>query len=83
MTLPQVSRIAERTATLEISNTTPLPAKIYANEGIAQVVLFAADETCVAVDVHEKGKYRAQREITSPIYPAGFWATSAGMEYRL
>jgi len=36
----------EGTATLEISNTTPLPAKIYANEGIAQVVFFEADEVC-------------------------------------
>ena len=36
----------EGTATLEISNTTPLPAKIYANEGIAQVLFFQSDEPC-------------------------------------
>jgi dCTP deaminase len=36
----------EGTATLEISNTTPLPAKIYANEGIAQVLFFQSDEVC-------------------------------------
>jgi dCTP deaminase len=56
----------EGTATLEISNTTPLPAKIYANEGIAQVVFFEADETCETSYADKKGKYQAQREITLP-----------------
>ena len=53
-------------ATLEISNTTPLPAKIYANEGIAQVVFFEADETCEVSYADKKGKYQAQRDITLP-----------------
>jgi dCTP deaminase len=56
----------EGTATLEISNTTPLPAKIYANEGIAQVVFFEADEICQTSYADKKGKYQAQREITLP-----------------
>ena len=56
----------EGTATLEISNTTPLPAKIYANEGIAQVVFFEADEVCQTSYADKKGKYQAQRDITLP-----------------
>ncbi len=56
----------EGTATLEISNTTPLPAKIYANEGIAQVVFFEADEVCETSYADKKGKYQAQRDITLP-----------------
>jgi len=56
----------EGTATLEISNTTPLPAKIYANEGIAQVVFFEADDICETSYADKKGKYQAQREITLP-----------------
>jgi dCTP deaminase len=56
----------EGTATLEISNTTPLPAKIYANEGIAQVLFFEADEVCQTSYADKKGKYQAQREITLP-----------------
>jgi len=56
----------EGTATLEISNTTPLPAKIYANEGIAQVVFFEASEICETSYADKKGKYQAQREITLP-----------------
>jgi len=56
----------EGTATLEISNTTPLPAKIYANEGIAQVVFFEADEICQTSYGDKKGKYQAQRAITLP-----------------
>ena len=53
-------------ATLEISNTTPLPAKIYANEGIAQVVFFESDEICEVSYADKKGKYQAQRDITLP-----------------
>ena len=53
-------------ATLEISNTTPLPAKIYANEGIAQVVFFESDEPCDVSYADKKGKYQAQRDITLP-----------------
>jgi len=54
--------------TLEISNTTPLPARIYANEGIAQVLFFTADEgdECEVSYADKKGKYQAQRGITLP-----------------
>jgi len=54
--------------TLEISNTTPLPAKIYANEGIAQVLFFTADEgdECEISYKDKKGKYQAQKGITLP-----------------
>ena len=52
--------------TLEISNTTPLPARIYANEGIAQVVFLEADEVCETSYADRKGKYQAQREIVLP-----------------
>ena len=47
----------EGTATLEISNTTPIPAKIYANEGIAQVLFFQSDEPCATSYRDKKGKY--------------------------
>lgn len=52
--------------TLEISNTTPLPAKIYANEGIAQVLFFEADEECEVSYADKKGKYQAQKGIVLP-----------------
>jgi dCTP deaminase len=52
--------------TLEISNTTPLPAKIYANEGIAQVLFFEADEPCTTSYAEKKGKYQAQQSIVLP-----------------
>lgn len=52
--------------TLEISNTTPLPAKIYANEGIAQVVFFEADEECEISYADRKGKYQKQEGVTPP-----------------
>ncbi len=52
--------------TLEISNTTPLPAKIYANEGIAQVLFFEADEMCEVSYADKKGKYQKQIGITPP-----------------
>ena len=52
--------------TIEISNTTPLPAKIYANEGIAQVVFFEADEICEVSYADRKGKYMGQRGVTPP-----------------
>ena len=52
--------------TLEISNTTPLPAKIYANEGIAQVVFFQADEECEVSYADRKGKYQGQLGVTPP-----------------
>jgi len=56
----------EGTATLEISNTTPIPAKIYANEGIAQVLFFQSDEPCRRSYRDKKGKYQAQLEVTLP-----------------
>jgi dCTP deaminase len=52
--------------TLEISNTTPLPARIYANEGIAQVLFFEADEECEISYADKKGKYQAQQSIVLP-----------------
>ena len=52
--------------TIEISNTTPLPAKIYANEGIAQVLFFQGDEQCEVTYGDRKGKYQKQRGITLP-----------------
>jgi dCTP deaminase len=52
--------------TLEISNTTPLPAKIYANEGIAQVLFFEADEECQISYADKKGKYQKQEAIVLP-----------------
>ncbi|MCX8025016.1 MAG: dCTP deaminase [Thermanaerothrix sp.] len=52
--------------TLEISNTTPLPAKIYANEGIAQVLFFEADEVCEVSYADKKGKYQKQSGIYLP-----------------
>ena len=56
----------EGTATLEISNTTPLPAKIYANEGIAQVLFFESDEICERSYGDKQGKYLKQLEVTLP-----------------
>ena len=55
--------------TLEISNTTPLPARIYANEGIAQVLFFESDEECMTSYGDKKGKYQAQTGITLPKVP--------------
>jgi dCTP deaminase len=52
--------------TLEISNTTPLPAKIYANEGIAQVIFFESDETCMVSYADRQGKYQGQLGIVLP-----------------
>lgn len=52
--------------TLEISNTTPLPAKIYANEGIAQVLFFEADQVCEVSYADKKGKYQKQQDIVLP-----------------
>lgn len=52
--------------TLEISNTTPLPAKIYANEGLAQVLFFEADEECEISYADKKGKYQGQQSIVLP-----------------
>jgi deoxycytidine triphosphate deaminase len=56
----------EGIVTLEVSNTTPLPAKIYANEGIAQVLFFESDEECETSYADKKGKYQAQKKLTLP-----------------
>jgi dCTP deaminase len=52
--------------TLEISNTTPLPARIYANEGIAQVLFFESDEACETSYADRQGKYQGQQGIVLP-----------------
>jgi dCTP deaminase len=52
--------------TIEISNTTPLPAKIYANEGIAQVLFFQGDAPCEVSYADKKGKYQGQRGVVLP-----------------
>ena len=52
--------------TLEVSNTTPLPAKIYAHEGIAQVLFFESDESCAISYADRQGKYQAQQGIELP-----------------
>jgi dCTP deaminase len=52
--------------TLEISNTTPLPARVYANEGIAQVLFFESDEICETSYADRKGKYQKQQSIVLP-----------------
>jgi dCTP deaminase len=52
--------------TLEISNTTPLPAKVYANEGIAQVLFFQSDEPCEVSYADKAGKYQKQQGLTLP-----------------
>ncbi len=52
--------------TIEISNSTPIPAKIYAFEGIAQVLFFEADEECLVSYADKKGKYQKQMGLTPP-----------------
>jgi dCTP deaminase len=52
--------------TIEISNTTPLPARIYANEGIGQVLFLESDEECETSYADKKGKYQGQRGIVLP-----------------
>jgi dCTP deaminase len=52
--------------TLEISNTTPLPAKIYANEGLCQILFFQSDEVCETSYADRKGKYQGQKGIVLP-----------------
>jgi len=53
--------------TLEFSNTTPLPAKIYANEGVAQMLFFESDEICEISYKDRDGKYQGQKGVTLPI----------------
>ena len=52
--------------TIEISNTTPLPAKIYSNEGIAQILFFQSDEVCETNYADRKGKYQSQTGVVLP-----------------
>jgi dCTP deaminase len=52
--------------TLEISNTTPLPAKIYANEGIAQLIFLKGDRVCAVSYADKRGKYQDQPGLTLP-----------------
>jgi dCTP deaminase len=52
--------------TLEISNTTPLPAKVYANEGLCQILFFQSDEQCETSYADRKGKYQGQKGIVLP-----------------
>ena len=52
--------------TLEISNTTPLPAKVYANEGIAQMIFLKGDRTCAVSYADKGGKYQDQKGLTLP-----------------
>jgi dCTP deaminase len=56
----------EGIVTLEVSNTTPLPARIYAFEGIAQVLFFESDEICETSYADKQGKYQAQKTLTLP-----------------
>lgn len=51
-------------ATIAISNATPLPARVYANEGIGQLIFLEADDICAVSYADKKGKYQAQKEIT-------------------
>jgi dCTP deaminase len=53
--------------TLEFSNTTPLPAKIYAHEGVAQMLFFQSDEVCQTSYRDRQGKYQRQQGVTLPI----------------
>ena len=52
--------------TLEISNTTPLPARVYANEGLCQILFFRSDEACEISYADRKGKYQKQQGIVLP-----------------
>ncbi|GLP99460.1 dCTP deaminase [Methylophaga thalassica] len=56
----------EGQVTLEFSNTTPLPAKIYANEGVAQMLFFESDEVCETSYADRGGKYQGQSGVTLP-----------------
>ena len=57
----------EGQVTLEFSNTTPLPAKIYANEGVAQMLFLESDEVCQVSYRDRQGKYQGQRGVTLPV----------------
>jgi dCTP deaminase len=57
----------EGQVTLEFSNTTPLPAKIYANEGVAQMLFLESDEVCQVSYRDRQGKYQGQQGVTLPV----------------
>lgn len=57
----------EGQVTLEFSNTTPLPAKIYANEGVAQMLFLESDEVCQVSYRDRQGKYQGQKGVTLPV----------------
>jgi dCTP deaminase len=57
--------------TIEISNTTPLPAKIYSGEGIAQILFFRADAVCKVSYADKRGKYQDQKGLTLPFVTGG------------
>jgi dCTP deaminase len=52
--------------TVEISNTTSLPARVYSNEGLCQILFFRSDEACGISYADHKGKYQSQRGIVLP-----------------
>jgi dCTP deaminase len=56
----------EGVVTLEISDTTPLPARIYAHEGLCQILLFQSDEACETSYADRRGKYQSQKGIVLP-----------------
>jgi dCTP deaminase len=58
--------VSEGFVSLDISNTTPLPAKIYANEGLCQILFFTGDEVCEVSYADRKGKYQSQKGIVLP-----------------
>jgi dCTP deaminase len=64
--------------TIEISNTTPLPAKIYANEGIAQILFLRADQVCQVSYADKKGTYQDQKGLTLPRVASGEAAAGGG-----
>jgi len=68
--------------TIEISNTTPLPAKIYSNEGIAQLLFFGGDEVCTTSYADRKGKYQGQRGVVLPSVVAAALPVEAALRPR-
>jgi dCTP deaminase len=69
--------------TLEISNTTPLPAKIYANEGLCQILFFQSDEVCETSYKDRKGKYQAQKGLCCRSCEGQHSAVSSQLSVRL
>jgi len=61
-----IREMAKARGMIEISNTTPLPARIYAGEGICQFLFFKSDQTCEVSYADRGGKYQKQRGVTLP-----------------